>query len=109
MGRIEREKATIAVMIQIYCHDHHQTTRQCCAECLELLDYAHRRLDTCPFQQKKPACNKCTVHCYSTRMKQRVKQLMRYSGPRMLLRSPYLAILHMLDLLRDVPRLGKRS
>ena len=108
-GRIRREQRTIDAMIRIYCSDHHCGDRIPCADCGALLDYARRRLEICPFQDAKPACNHCTVHCYSAKMKERVKAVMRYSGPRMLLRHPWLAILHLIDTRREAPDLPKRN
>jgi len=102
-ARIAREKRTIAAMLQIYCNDHHQSQGRLCHECSQLLDYAQRRLDNCPFQDAKPACNHCQVHCYSTRMQDRVKSVMRYAGPRMTLRHPVLSLFHLLDKLRKTP------
>ena len=94
-------------MLRIYCRDHHGDN-PLCGECERLLDYAHRRLDVCPFQEAKPACNHCQVHCYSASMRERVKQVMRYAGPRMLTRHPVLALFHILDKLRKVPTLKKK-
>ncbi|MDJ0808018.1 MAG: nitrous oxide-stimulated promoter family protein [Gammaproteobacteria bacterium] len=108
-SRIAREKHTIEAMLHIYCRDHHQTQGKLCNECHQLLKYAHRRLDTCPFQETKPACNQCQVHCYSTMMRDRVKSVMRYAGPRMTLRHPVLSLYHLLDKLREVPELGKKK
>lgn len=92
-------------MLGIYCHDHHGRADALCADCGQLRLYAHRRLDTCPFQEQKPVCNRCEVHCYSTLMRERVRDVMRYAGPRMPLRHPWLAFRHMLDQLRRVPNL----
>ncbi len=79
-----------------------------CTECRSLLDYAHGRLDTCPFHESKPACNHCEVHCYSRGMRERVKKVMRYAGPRMMFRHPVLSLYHLADKLRKVPSLGDR-
>jgi predicted amidophosphoribosyltransferase len=100
-NRIEREKTTLLVMLRMYCGAHHDTeTRNSpegfCTSCLELRDYALRRLEACPFAAKKPTCEKCPVHCYKPEMRERVRAAMRYAGPRMLLRHPVLAILHLL-------------
>ncbi|MEN8165887.1 MAG: nitrous oxide-stimulated promoter family protein [Pseudomonadota bacterium] len=105
-GRIEREKRTIEAMLNIYCSDHHQDNGVLCDECTQMLDYARQRLTTCPFQQAKPACNHCQVHCYAPEMRKRVKAVMRYAGPRMTLRYPLLSLLHLLDKLRKAPALG---
>jgi predicted amidophosphoribosyltransferase len=106
-ARIKREKQTISAMMVIYCTDHHHGGGTLCAACDELLDYAHRRLDTCPFQEEKPACNHCHVHCYSREMRKRVQGVMRYAGPRMLWRHPLLSFYHLMDKRRKVPKLSK--
>ena len=107
--RITREKKTITAMMAIYCRDHHTDQKGLCAECTSLLDYAHRRLDTCPFQEEKPACNLCEVHCYSALMRERVRDVMRYAGPRMLWPHPILSLGHILDKLRPAPKLKARA
>lgn len=107
--RITREKQTIAAMLAIYCRDHHQGTGELCAECGSLLDYAQRRLDACPFHEEKPACNRCEVHCYSALMRERVRDVMRYAGPRMLGSHPILSLGHIIDTLRRPPKLKTRK
>ncbi|MEJ2402950.1 MAG: nitrous oxide-stimulated promoter family protein [Candidatus Thiodiazotropha sp.] len=104
--RIEREKQTISAMMIRYCHDHHGETDGLCESCAQLLDYAHKRLDTCPFQEHKPACNQCTVHCYSRIRRDRIQAVMRYSGPKMLFRHPLLSLYHLIDKFRKAPKLG---
>ena len=95
--RLDREKETIRVMIGMYCHGHHDGADRLCRECDELLEYAYRKIDRCPFHELKPVCANCRVHCYKGDMRERVRTVMRYSGPRMLLRHPKLAILHVAD------------
>jgi len=96
--RITREKKTIDKMVHVYCKAHHETKRnQLCDECTEFLSYACKRLDKCPFQEEKPTCGKCLVHCYQPQMKEKAKIIMRYSGPRLILRSPGLALHHVFD------------
>lgn len=103
LGRIDREKKTISAMMRIYCAHHHESAKVLCADCLQLLDYAHRRLDVCPFQDAKPACNHCQVHCYSATMRERVKSVMRYAGRRMVWRHPVLSLFHLLDKRIEAP------
>lgn len=105
--RLAREYKTIAAMIRIYCRAHRHAEAVPCEACRQLLDYADRRLDTCPFHEDKPVCNKCTVHCYSKGMRERVRAVMRFSGPRMLYRHPWLALRHLLDTRRPAPELQK--
>ena len=106
--RITREKKTIKAMVGIYCKGHHETKGELCPECTEFLTYAHMRLDKCPFQEKKSTCGKCLVHCYRPDMKEKVRKVMRYSGPRMLLSHPGLALHHVWDGRRKPPKLGKK-
>jgi len=95
--RIAREKKTIAAMVQLYCRKKHGGGGTLCDECSELLDYATCRLDRCPYGPQKPTCAKCPVHCYKPQMREQVKEVMRFAGPRMLLRHPILAVRHLLD------------
>jgi len=101
--RIERESKTIEAMIRLYCRDHHEGEDEFCPECKELWEYALVRLDRCPFQENKPTCAKCPVHCYKPDMREKVRAVMRYAGPRMLRRHPVLAVLHLIDSYRKTP------
>jgi len=94
---IELEKITVARMIKLYCVRHHSPIGDPpCEQCLELIAYAHLKLDHCPFGNNKPACNKCPLHCFQPQMRSRIKLIMRYSGPRMIYCHPVLAIKHLL-------------
>ncbi len=95
--RLSRERHTIKVMSEIYCQRVHRTPGGLCAECQELFAYAMQRIDKCPFQDDKPTCAKCPIHCYKPAMRERVRRMMRYSGPRMLIYHPMLALLHYRD------------
>src|SRR5262245_34409581 len=97
LSRFAREEKTIGAMIQIYCHDTHNHSTDLCDECGALQDYAFLRLDKCPFGDTKPTCAKCVIHCYQPAMRERIKQVMRYSGPKMTLRHPILALFHVID------------
>jgi hypothetical protein len=58
--------------------------------------YHENRVENCPYGDGKPVCKDCQTHCYSTDMRDMVKKVMRYSGPRMILHSPSLTIAHMI-------------
>jgi hypothetical protein len=88
----------------MYCKKHHNPNEKLCEKCDELLDYALFRLEKCPQLHNKPTCAKCTVHCYKPDKREYVREVMRYSGPRMLLNHPYLAILHVSDMFRKHER-----
>jgi hypothetical protein len=93
--RLAREGKTVAAMLEIYCHDHHGDT--VCQECQELMRYVSLRLERCRFGDEKPTCAKCPVHCYQRDRREQIKTLMRYAGPKMLWKHPWLSLWHLLD------------
>ena len=94
-------------MIAMYCRDHHGAARGdddgLCGECAELLAYARLRLRYCGYGSEKPTCVNCPTHCYAPAMRERVRVVMRYSGPRMLKSHPGLALWHVIDGRRKAP------
>ncbi len=108
-SRIERERKTVRAMIRMYCRAHHAPSVDTCQDCASLFEYAMKRLDRCPFAFEKPTCSRCTVHCYEPSKRETIRSVMRYSGPRMLLRHPYLAIMHSVDGRRRPKVLRKRK
>jgi hypothetical protein len=84
-------------MVGIYCSAHHETETQLCADCEKFLDYAEVRLNKCPYGDDKPTCANCPVHCYKPQYRAQARAIMRFAGPRMLLRHPFLTISHYLD------------
>ena len=107
--RLAREEKTIAAMIALYCRDNHAADDRdltgtpgdagdgLCPSCDELLEYARLRLEKCRYGADKPTCANCETHCYKPAMRERVREVMRYSGPRMLKHHPVLAVAHLVD------------
>ncbi|MFQ6371920.1 nitrous oxide-stimulated promoter family protein [Shewanella sp. YIC-542] len=102
-GTLATEFRTITAMVRIHCRDHHQPDDHCCPDCQTLLEYAQTRLDRCPYGEQKAACKHCPRHCYKAQPKAQIREVMRYSGPRMLLRHPILAIRHLQNERKDFP------
>ena len=92
-GRIEEEKNIIAIMVGYYCRKK-EMNPVICTDCRELIEYAQARLDHCPFGEGKPACKKCSIHCYKPVMRERMKKVMSYAGPRMLFVFPKVVFRH---------------
>ena len=68
------------------------------------MDYAQKRLAGCPYGADKPTCTNCQIHCYGPTQREQTRVVMRYAGPRMLLRHPVLAVAHLLfDSRRPAP------
>lgn len=95
MNRIDREKIVIRQMIEIYCRRHHKTMNLC-GDCEDLLAYALSRLDRCPKGSSKTSCRKCDIHCYAPSQREKIRAVMRYVGPRMILIHPFAAIRHII-------------
>jgi hypothetical protein len=95
--KIARDKRTVKVMIGIFCRQKHLSKDALCLSCRDLLDYAHWRLERCPFGKNKRACADCAVHCYEPKRRQEIIDVMHFSGPRMTLRHPMLAVFHMME------------
>jgi hypothetical protein len=102
--RLRREYRTMECMVAIWCAAHHAppAREEACAECREFLAYAARRLDKCPYGEAKPTCAKCPIHCYKRAQREHARVIMRYAGPRMTLRHPWLSLMHLVDKLRKV-------
>ncbi len=106
-GRIQREAATVEVMIRHYCQLKHRRkgvqSGEPCEECRALINYSNHRLNNCPFQKGKTTCGKCRVHCYKPAMREKIREVMRVIGPRMVLTNPIMAGQHIVDGLRKKP------
>ncbi|MDD4923785.1 MAG: nitrous oxide-stimulated promoter family protein [Dehalococcoidales bacterium] len=100
--RIERESKTVITMIAMYCRKNHSITGLC-SDCREMKNYALKRLESCPFGEGKTTCAKCQVHCYNPQMRQRIRKVMSYAGPRMIYTHPIQAVRHLIDGRRKIP------
>lgn len=99
---IRYEQKQIRAMIELYCHKHHHTHgKDLCPECASLNDYANSRLARCPFGDDKSSCRQCAIHCYKPALREKVTQVMRFAGPRMIYRHPIMAMKHMAKELFD--------
>lgn len=85
----------VSQMIKLYCNKKHKRNDGClCEECKKLLDYACSRIDMCRFLETKTFCSNCRTHCYHPKMREKIKEVMRYSGPRMIFYHPAACIRH---------------
>lgn len=104
MNKVEKkrikEQETIEKMIHIYCKKNHHT-KELCPEYRELVNYAKARSQRCPFMAEKTFCAHCKVHCYKPEMRERIRKVMRYSGPRMIIYDPKTALWHMLCTIKE--------
>lgn len=100
----EREKRIVSQMILLYCRKKHGG-KTLCDECRKLEEYAKIRSDKCPFMETKTFCSNCRVHCYKTEMRDKIREVMRFSGPRMIFHHPITAIRHLIESKSEKKRL----
>ena len=96
----EREKAMVSEMIALYCRRNHHA-KSLCPDCAALADYARQHSDRCPFMESKTFCSNCGVHCYAPEMREKIRAVMRFSGPRMLFHHPVMAARHLIETKRE--------
>lgn len=104
----EREKQLVSQMIALYCKKQHGG-KSLCPDCAALDAYARQRSDRCPFMETKTFCSNCKVHCYKPEMREKIRVVMRFSGPRMLFHHPVIAIRHMIETQKEKKRLEKTT
>ena len=77
--KVAREIDVLERFVKVYCREHHGRKDALCHECADLLDYATERLEACPYDPK-PKCKDCSTHCYSKSYRERIRDVMRFSG-----------------------------
>lgn len=107
--RLRREIKTVEKMLALSCRERHGAVGDLCDRCEALRLYVRERIDQCPFGSGKPTCLNCQVHCFKPEMREAVRDVMRYAGPRMMKRHPVLTILHLIDGRRPAPVLKGRK
>ena len=87
----------LALFTSVYCCRHHSGPRALlepdapelrrlplhkypvCVDCSAFLSYAFERRLRCPLEEK-PSCKHCHVHCYRPGHREKVREIMRFSG-----------------------------
>lgn len=95
-NKTDKEKKIVKLMISIYCkgHKHLCLQGEFCQSCNDLIEYVDKRIERCPFIETKSYCSNCTVHCYKKDMRIKIKEVMKYSGPRMIFIHPLMVVDH---------------
>lgn len=105
----EQEKQVVSLMIKLYCRKKHHSSKGLCEKCERLNEYAGMRSDKCPFMETKTFCSNCKVHCYKPDMREQIREVMRFSGPRMIFSHPVMAIRHVIESKKEKRRLEKEE
>lgn len=90
----------IGKFVEVYCAGKHGTSarstfklpatlgdRRLCPECTAFMEYAVGQRTKCPLEAEKPSCKKCRIHCYAKIQRDKVREIMAYSGRRLMLRG----------------------
>lgn len=100
---LERDLHTLVRFIEVYCDSWHAdlprkapSIKECdvetlmgrplllCPECTRLLAHAVHKRSHCPLHPK-PACKKCPNHCYHPMFRQQIRQVMKFSGRKLVM------------------------
>lgn len=112
------ETCMVSQMIALWCRAHHSEVASVhsadaprirlgmrsvtlCPDCAELNAYATARIAACPHMETKTFCSACPAHCYRPAMRERIRSVMRWSGPRMIRYRPIAAIKHAIVTIRS--------
>jgi len=81
--RIKKDSKILRKFVYVYCKNNHldraKNSDGYCDECYEVLNYALKRDEKCPLDPK-PKCKDCKIHCYKPEMRQKIKEIMKFSG-----------------------------
>ncbi len=100
-----REMRTISQMVSLYCAANHEKDKRIyqahckewvCSSCARIDAYAIERTLRCKKMDVKTSCEECENHCYKPEMREEIRAIMRFSGPRMIRKHPVAAIRHLL-------------
>ena len=106
----EKDVKVVKMMIEIYCHNNHHTKKhELCEECSELLEYVKKRRQNCPHGDNKPFCSNCRIHCYKPDMREKIRKVMRFSGPRIVFVHPIIATKHLVETLNEKRKLQREE
>ncbi|MFP4145524.1 MAG: nitrous oxide-stimulated promoter family protein [Phycisphaeraceae bacterium] len=110
---LQRDLRTLVRFIEVYCHGRHDAERTpvalkshdvtriagretaLCPDCTRLLSHALVKRSVCPMDPK-PQCKHCPNHCYHPKYRQQIREVMKYSGRKLVLRGRVDYLLHLL-------------
>ncbi len=100
---IAKDLRILARFIEVYCNSWHKAEPRSevaikevdiislmgrpltlCRECAKLLAHAAYKRSHCPMHPK-PACKHCPQHCYHPLYRQQIREVMKYSGRKLVL------------------------
>jgi hypothetical protein len=111
---LQKDLRTPALFIDLYCRYRHADSEKgppdlkthdaqgiagrplrLCADCRKLLAHAFVKRSHCPMHPK-PVCKHCPAHCYHPTYRARIREVMKFSGRKMLLGGRLDYLFHLL-------------
>lgn len=89
----EKERKAMELILSVY-EKGHQEERD---DIEKLRQYSMERINKCPKMATKTYCSNCEIHCYRQEYRDKIKKVMRYSGPRLFLKKPLWVVDHMVQ------------
>ena len=96
----KKDVKLISKFVEVYCEGHHGKAarnpfhlhgglgrRSLCPDCAEFMAYAMAKRVKCPLEAEKPSCKKCRIHCYAKTQRELVREIMAYSGRKLMLQG----------------------
>jgi hypothetical protein len=96
--KVDMDVKVLSLFIQVYCEKKHGISEKfhwepseklqdlgllpsplLCKDCLGLIEYSANRRRLCPLDPK-PTCRNCEIHCYQGEYRDRIREVMRFSG-----------------------------
>ena len=88
--RADKDRRTLEAIGRIYCSAHHDDAKDeagLCPSCRETVAATLARTEACPYDHEGN-CQDCDIHCQRGEAQARIREIMRYSAPRMAVRHP---------------------
>jgi hypothetical protein len=96
-GNFEKKKKVLEAMFDIYIKKNPK--EKDVAD--DLKKYSLARLEKCPNIEKDIYCKSCKIRCYSKENQEKIKKVMRFSGPRMIIYHPFMAFDHLISNIKN--------
>ena len=96
--KVDMDVKVLSMFIQVYCEKKHGSAEKfhwesseklqdlgllsqplLCKDCIGLIEYSASRRRLCPLNPK-PTCRNCEIHCYQGDYRDRIREVMRFSG-----------------------------
>ena len=108
-GKREREKRTVALMIRLYCRKKHGTKKIFVPNAKHFRSMRCSAVINAPLWKPRPFALTAVCIVTSRKCVKKIREVMRFSGPRMILHHPVMAVRHVIESKKEKKRLEKEN